>query len=280
MSSVEGERGIKRILVAVDASPSSLMALEAAAELAASLGAELLGLFIEDINLLRLGDVPFVREVGVSTGSVRQVDLPSIQRQLRAQASQARRQLFRLAQSMGLHWSFRVARGVIERELLEAASEADLLILGRRGWSGSRHLGSTAQTLITQGPSVTLIMERRVKLEPTVLMLYDGSPSAQKALRMAADLVRKRRGYLIVAILAIEEEEARRLQTEAGLWLRSQHLQARYRWMMEEDERLIAELVRSEGGCMLVLPGEIPMLHGERLKAVVDRLHCPVMVVR
>jgi nucleotide-binding universal stress UspA family protein len=280
MSPTEGEASIKRILVAVDASPSSLMALEAAAELAASLEAEVLGLFIEDINLLRLGEVPFAREVGFSTGSIREVDIEGIQRQLRAQASRARKQIFRLAQSMGFRWSFRVARGVIDRELLEAALDADLVILGRRGWSGSRRLGSTAQAVISQAPNVTMIMERRVKLEPTVLVLYDGSALAQKALRMAADLVQKRKGYLTVAILAMEEEEAKRLQTEVGLWLHSQHLQARYRWMMEEDDRLIAELVRSEGGCMLVLPGEIPMLQGEHLRAVVDRLQCPVMVVR
>ncbi len=118
MSSNEGEISIKRILVAVDASPSSLVALEAAAELAVSLEAELLGLFIEDINLLRLGEVPFAREVGFSTGSIREVDLQGIQRQLRVQASQARRQIVRLARSMGFRWSYRLARGVINRELL------------------------------------------------------------------------------------------------------------------------------------------------------------------
>lgn len=280
MNSNEGETSIKRILVAVDASPSSLVALEAAAELAVSLEAELLGLFIEDINLLRLGEVPFAREVGFSTGSIREVDLQGIQRQLRVQASQARRQIVRLARSMGFRWSFRVARGVINRELLEAASDADLVILGRRGWSGRRRLGSTAEAMISHASNVTMIMERRVKLEPTVLVLYDGSAPAQKALHMAADLVRKRRGYLTVAILALEEGEARRLQTEVGLWLHAQRLQARYRWMMEEDDQLIPELVRSEGGCMLVLPGEIPMLQGDRLMAVLNRLQCPVMVVR
>lgn len=280
MSSSEGEGSIKRILVAIDASPSSLMALEAAAELAASLQAELLGLFVEDINLLRLGDVPFAREVGFSTGTIREVNLQGIQRQLRAQASQARRQILRLAQSMGFRWSFQVVRGVINHELLQAARDADLVILGRRGWSARRHLGSTAQALISQAPNVTILIERRARPEPTVLVLYNGSAPAQKSLSVAANLVQRRKGYLTVAILATEEEQARRLQTEAGLWLHARGLQARYRWMMEEDDRLIAELVRSEGGCMLVLPGEMPMLQGEKLRAVVDRLRCPVMVVR
>ena len=46
---------IRRILVALDASPASLSAMQNAVELAARLGAELIGLFVEDINLLRAG---------------------------------------------------------------------------------------------------------------------------------------------------------------------------------------------------------------------------------
>ena len=46
---------IRRILVALDTSKHSLAALEAADELAAWLKAELFGLFVEDINLLRPG---------------------------------------------------------------------------------------------------------------------------------------------------------------------------------------------------------------------------------
>jgi nucleotide-binding universal stress UspA family protein len=47
---------IRRILVALDASPHSFAALEAAAHLAAHLEAELFGLYVEDENLLRGAD--------------------------------------------------------------------------------------------------------------------------------------------------------------------------------------------------------------------------------
>ena len=49
---------MRRILVAVDASPHSLAALDAALRLAADLEAEIIGLFVEDINLLRLAGMP------------------------------------------------------------------------------------------------------------------------------------------------------------------------------------------------------------------------------
>ncbi|MFW5810637.1 MAG: universal stress protein, partial [Thermodesulfobacteriota bacterium] len=55
---------IRRILVALDASPASLEGLKTAAELAERLNAELYGLFVEDIDLLRAVELPFVTEIG------------------------------------------------------------------------------------------------------------------------------------------------------------------------------------------------------------------------
>jgi K+-sensing histidine kinase KdpD len=50
---------IRRILVALDASPDSLAALKTAADLARRMEAELMGLFVEDIELLRMADSPY-----------------------------------------------------------------------------------------------------------------------------------------------------------------------------------------------------------------------------
>ena len=49
---------VRTILVALDASPGSMAALEAGARVAARLDAELVGLYVEDENLLKVGDLP------------------------------------------------------------------------------------------------------------------------------------------------------------------------------------------------------------------------------
>ncbi len=51
MNERELEPTIRRILVALDASPHSQAALEAASDLADALKAELVGIFVEDVNL-------------------------------------------------------------------------------------------------------------------------------------------------------------------------------------------------------------------------------------
>ena len=106
------EPAIRRILVALDASLHSLAALEAASELAEALKAELVGIYVEDINLLHLAGLPFAHEVSYLSVAVRQLDSPSMERELRVQAERARQVLAGVAGRRQLRWSFRVVRGL------------------------------------------------------------------------------------------------------------------------------------------------------------------------
>lgn len=87
-----------RILVALDNSPASLAAAEAGAQLAAALGAEISGLFVEDDRLLGLGHLAITREFDPLTATTRDVVREDLERQLRALAARARKFLARLAE--------------------------------------------------------------------------------------------------------------------------------------------------------------------------------------
>jgi nucleotide-binding universal stress UspA family protein len=273
---------IRHILVALDASPHSLATLEAAAELAAGLKAELLGLFVEDINPLRLAESPFAREMGVVSTTCRQLDILEIERELRAQASRARRALAIAAGRAQVPWSFRVARGVITSELLTAASEADLVILGKASWSltGRKHLGSTARAVLSQVTCLTLILQQGVHLSLPILVVYDGSTLTQKALAAATRLVQGKNGYLTVLILADGADTAQALQTNVTKWLWERRLEARYRWLIGADVRHLPRIVDAEGCGMLVLPGQRSRVQSEGLLVWLDEVTCPVLLVR
>ncbi len=273
---------IQRILVALDASPHSLAALEAAAELAASLNAELLGLFVEDVNLLRLTELPFSQEIGLFSTRRRRLGAAQLERQFRAQADRMRRRLARIASRREIPWSFRVVRGVIASELLQAALEADLLILGRRGGSLTirRRLGSTARAILTRAPRLTLILQHGTRLGLPVVVVYDGSVAAQKALAVAAYLVREQNGYLRVLTLAEDSDEAHHLSQQVDTWLQAQDLTAHYRWLDSARLSRLAHLVQLEQGGVLVLPAKIPNLQGETLLDLLDEIECPILLVR
>jgi nucleotide-binding universal stress UspA family protein len=267
---------IRRVLVAIDASPQSLAALEAAAELAAGLDAELLGVYVEDINLIRLAALPVVLEIGGASARTRQLDGGRMDRQLRSQAARAAQAMATAASRAQVRWSFTVARGSIETELLQAASEADLFILGRAGWSGKRRLGSTARKLVAAGTNRTMIIERGERLLPTLMTAYDGSGQSQRALDTAISLGE----YLAVGIVAENEEQAKALQSEVAAKLDLQGLQARYRWLVRADASELANMVRTQEECILILPGQSPLLEGKNLPDALDEFECPVLLVQ
>lgn len=125
-----------RIVVALDARtrPGDL---EAAAALAGGVGAELLGLFVEDLDLLHFAALPFAHEIGTASAARRPLDRTALERTLQAQAAQAERELAAAARRSAASWAFRIARGRAAEELIGAAlalnapdGDLQLLLLG------------------------------------------------------------------------------------------------------------------------------------------------------
>ena len=137
---------IRHIAVALDCSPHSRASLGAAAELARLLNAELTGIFVEDINVLRMADLPFCHEIRMFTAESEKIDASTLERSLKVQAKDAEESLQRIADDLMIKQSFRVSRGIVPAEVIAAAGEADLLVLGRSGRSPTcrKGLGSTA----------------------------------------------------------------------------------------------------------------------------------------
>jgi nucleotide-binding universal stress UspA family protein len=205
---------IRRILVALDASPHSLAALETAAELAAGLHAELRGLFVEDINLIRLAQLPFAREVSYFSTEFRRVELHQLEQQLRAQANRLRDIMAAVADRANIPWELRIVRGSVASEVLTAAADTDLIVMGKLGRSLAGRMGSTTKLLVMHGRGLTMIMQQDYRLTLPVIVIYDGSMLAKKALEAAIHLAKTRDGRLRIFILAKDKDVAIDLQAD------------------------------------------------------------------
>ena len=120
---------IRRVIVGLDPRPRGRPLLAAAAGLAEKMEAELVGLFVENVDLLHFAALPFAREVGVASAAARPMNVPAMERGLRALANEARRMLEGVAAQASVRCSFRVARGAEPAELLAEGQEADLIVL-------------------------------------------------------------------------------------------------------------------------------------------------------
>ncbi len=282
MNEHELEPTIRRILVALDASLHSLAALEAASELADALKAELVGIFVEDVNLLRLAGLPFAREVGYLAGVDRPLDSLIMERALRIQAEEARRTLAGVARRRQIRWSFRVVRGQVATELLSAAQDADLLALGRASWALTRRvrLGATAREVVTQALRPVLMLQHGHAICAPVQLVYEDSPAARRALATAAQMASMTGGHLRVMVVAEGPEVAQRLQEEVDGRLQAQRIGGHYRQLVQPSAEELAQALRMAGGGTLIISADNPLLESEGMPALFDAIDCLVFLVR
>ena len=124
------EEVIVRRIIACFA-PGHPSAPKAVAQAAREMRAELLGLFIEDAELLRFAALPFAAEVGFASAAVRSLEPGAIERALRAQAHGLRQALADALEPETHPWSFRVARAspasAIQAALAEGLAPSLLL---------------------------------------------------------------------------------------------------------------------------------------------------------
>lgn len=159
------ERSIRRVLVALDAGPDYYAALQRGAELARALGAELGVIFVEDVNLFRLCELPGVH-IASGSRAWRRLETRALEHELRARAAEARASLERIAQVAELAWSFQVWRGRAGDVLREAARHADLVSLSRalRPLAVTRVRGRRTSPTISAAAPVAALFESDAEL--------------------------------------------------------------------------------------------------------------------
>jgi len=278
----ERRHGIRRILVALDPSQHSMAALEAGARMADRLDAELLGLFVEDVNVRRLAELPFVQEVGFFTASCRRVETQELSRQLRVQAGRVQRRFTVRTRDLGTRCTFRVVRGRVAPELLRAAQEADVVIMGKGAWSPlqTERLAPAIREVLSEVPASTLVLRRGTQVEPPLRVVYDGSSLADKAVAVAADLAKGEDGQLTVFLLADDPEKASQQEDDVREQLAGTGLEPMFLVLSEASVSRIAYLVAHEEGGTLILPAEPAALEDEALIDFLDETRVPVLLIR
>jgi nucleotide-binding universal stress UspA family protein len=258
------------IIAAIDGSPQSLAALEAAARISASLNARLRAMFVEDINLLRSAELPFTRVVA-SSGEARSFTIEDVERELHRLEHTVRAAVEKAAERFGILWTFDVVRGAVVGELVRAAAEADVVTVGRSGWSrrGPKHLGSVTRSLVAEGPASVLLVETGAGIEGPVVVLYGESETAQRGLDLAIALARQRPTKLTVVLYAADpaplELAVRDRLSAAGLPPNS--------WSILDTRRTpLPDVVRRIRPGLVITPREAA--------AAMEEIHCSTFIVR
>ena len=274
-----------RILVALDTSRQSRCTLEIAASLATRRKAELLALFIEDVNLVHLAGLPFAREVDRISTVERQFDAPVMSRGLRTQLHLIRRLLAQVTQDTSLHASVKIVRGHYVTEAISAATEMDILFLGRdRDTEPPDAPGQRAAAKPYSGI--------QPPLSRPVWVLFDGTPAAARALAIANDLAAAEQKQLLIVLQATTLEKAGELKQQAIAALREPHSPrgaeraavppglSPLQYMTTPPSKTDALLrsVRQKGCSLMVINREQAQQLNHTLKILIEELNCPIVL--
>lgn len=273
---------IHRIVVALDMSPHSLAALAAAADLAAGLDAEIVGVFVEDVNWLRHGELPAAHVVSRYSGEKVKIRCDDVRRRMAAQAQAAAAALAQMAEARHVRWSFSVARGAPPETLQAAAVGADVVSLGRAGWPapGRRTVGSVTHRLVMEGPASALVMSAGQHLGPPVVLWADDTGSAVRAGYLAAAVAACLDWPIEVLISGASSAAAARTEHDLRVALGSGVPAITFQHTPPSSAVDIIGRLRALRPGVLVAPQALVNEAGDGLIDLLDRLRCPVLVTR
>jgi nucleotide-binding universal stress UspA family protein len=271
---------VRRVVVALDASDQTRAAVEAGARLAARLGAELRGVFVEDVNLIRLVRLSSTRHLLLPTGTGEALEAGTVETHLRSLAARARQRVEACAGTAGVQAiSFRVTRGSVPAEILAAGNEGDLLVLGwATGPEGSRRrLGTTARAAVQRARTPVLLVPQGAKLTGRIATAYDGSAASERALRTALRVAEAAGVALVVLVRAEEMDAAPALQSRAEAVIGGRE-SVKLRRVV--DGVRIGPALRAEAPGLLVLGVAAEGFETSELLGFLEETGLPVLLVR
>jgi len=176
---------LSSILVALDSSSGSKSMLKAAAELANRTQAELRALYVEDIDWFEASKYQFTQQISSYTGSLIPFSEKHIIEQSRALDVAFQKMFATISSQMRIKYSYHSVRGIVSKELLEAASSVDLVMLGRRRSPGfyPGNVSSTTRYLFEQSTVPLIIWTNGSRWPSHFIGICSTSPKSKPTMR-------------------------------------------------------------------------------------------------
>ncbi|HHT9115580.1 MAG: universal stress protein [Planctomycetes bacterium] len=212
---------IKQILVATDGSENSLTAADYAINLARLFNATIRGLFVKDVKILT---GPLIHDIGTSIGGMVPYGTfnQTIRELLESQADAALNQVEGKCAQAKVTFTREIREGIVSREIIKSADDCDLIAMGKMGAHAEWRdvfLGTNVEYVVRQTHKPVLITPSEYKPFRKMLIAYDGSSFADKALRSGAEIAQAMKLPITVVCVADKKDEALQTLSKAKTFL-------------------------------------------------------------
>jgi len=272
---------INRILVALDPSEVNRSTLQAATTLAINLDAELNALFVEDINLLRLAELPFAREVVYGSPTGRQINVADMERSLHTQTVRLRSLVETIAQQNQIKISLDVLRGDVASIVCSASEQSDLLVIGKntQRLKQSLKVGSIAQTILSSASCNLMVLQHGATIERSVAVFFTGSKASQKALQLAIQLVEQDHKNLNVVYPASSAEEYAKLKQEVDAFTQAFGFEAAHIQLKDNTTVAMLDILAGCDARMLLLESRPKALSKVHTQSLIEQSSTPIILI-
>jgi hypothetical protein len=245
---------LRRIVVALDAAADIATAIGLAASVARSLELELHAMLVEDENLRRLVDLPFVQAVDTATAQRAPFDLAALRREMDLTAARIRRLLESCAAAQPLPWSFEVRQAAIGAEPADLAQN-ELLALGMasRPVAGLARMRSPWRATVSRMRRPLLLIAEQAAAEGGVVALYGAHESDNRGIETSLRIARAWRKPLTVLV---PETLATAAQREIRARLQSDLAGAVLKEIAAPSPKVLREFLKTAAASLAVLRRE------------------------
>lgn len=268
---------VERILALIEGELEDAT-LEAAAELAARRGLPLVGLLVEDADLLATAGLPFAREIGLASGSPRPLSADAIEARMRTRNDRFQRVLLDLARRHGIQAELDVSRGRRAQAVLGRLRPEDVLVLRRTSWV--QRPGGLQESLLVDARCAILLVgnstaPRARSGHPMVLL--DGSAGCVRGLAKAIALAHQEHRGL--TLLVAPGRQTVPVYRQALTTLAEHGIEGQSIELPRLDPTTVLRSVQREQPQLLFVSRDSPVLTGAEGHRLAEREDVPLVIV-
>lgn len=286
---------MKSILIAMDESKSAKSALSIGVALARICGAKVKGLYVEDImrllewqpaELISAG-MGFSSAIPETKPTVEQVE---VEKGFIAEANRLEKSFKETCGKFAVNHVFLTKRGRVHEIIKELAKTVDMVVIGRRGKTypeTSKEPGPVTDNLLRYTTRPVLVVPEDAKVNNRILIAYDGSQNAQRALSTGAAFAKLLNFDVKIVSVANDIDSAQKPLDEANEFLAPYELNATYvvDFGAAMPWRAIIDQIRIFDPGLVVIGafGEnrlVELIFGSTTKQVIMEATCPVLLCR
>jgi nucleotide-binding universal stress UspA family protein len=164
---------------------------------------------------------------------------------------------------------------------LEAAKEADLITIGRRGRSFLRkgELGSTARAIIRKADKPVLILKKGLELGEAITVVYNASAESQKGLKLALSIAQKNESKLWVLVMNENNEAAGQRDKTVEKMVEDASVPVNVTIFQKPSVGQFLNVVNYQQSGLLLIPKNQSFLQGDALEITIGHIQCPVLLI-